>query len=97
MSEIADRIAKLSPKRQELLERLLKEKQINLSQAVIMPRVRNSNHAPMSFAQRRLWLVLQLDPDNLAYNVPEALTLKGPLHREAVSYTHLTLPTILRV
>ena len=43
MSEIAERIAKLSPKRQELLGRLLKKDQIDLSQAVMMPRVRNSS------------------------------------------------------
>src|SRR4030095_7299296 len=88
MSEITDRIAKLSPQRQELRERLLKESQINLSQAVIMPRVRNSDHAPLSFAQQRLWLVLQLDPDNVAYNVPEALVLRGPLHVDALTRSY---------
>ena len=84
MSKIAERIAKLSPDRQELLSRLLKRGQIDLSHAVIMPRVRESNHAPMSFAQQRLWLFLQLDPDNVSYNVPEALLLEGPLHVPAL-------------
>lgn len=79
MSKIAERIAKLSPDRQQLLTRLLKQDQIDLSQAVIMPRVRNSNHAPLSFAQQRLWLVLELDPDNIAYNIPEAFLVKGRL------------------
>lgn len=85
MSKIAERIAKLSPDRQELLSRLLKRGQIDLSHAVIMPRVRHSNHAPLSFAQQRLWLVLQLDPDNVSYNVPEALLLAGPLHVTALA------------
>ncbi|HXQ70779.1 MAG TPA: amino acid adenylation domain-containing protein [Pyrinomonadaceae bacterium] len=80
MSNLAERIAKLSANRQELLSRLLKQGQINLSQAVMMPRVRNSNQAPLSFSQQRLWLFLQLDPDNISYNVPEALLLKGPLN-----------------
>lgn len=80
MSKIAERIANLSPNRQELLARLLKQGQINLSHAVIMPRVRSSNHAPLSFSQQRLWLFLQLDPDNISYNVPEALRLKGELN-----------------
>ena len=84
MSKIAERIAKLPPHRQELLARLLKQKQIDLSQAVIMPRVRTSNDAPLSFAQQRLWLVLQLDPDNIAYNVPEAFRLNGPLNVSAL-------------
>lgn len=77
MSNIAERIAKLPPDRQELLTRLLKQSQLDLSQNLILPRVRDSNHAPLSFAQQRLWLVLQLDPDNVAYNVPEVLHLTG--------------------
>ena len=85
MSKIAERIANLSADRQELLARLLKQNQIDLSQAVIMPRVRNSNDAPLSFSQQRLWLVLQLDPDNVAYNVPEPLLFKGPMNVTALS------------
>ena len=85
MSKIAERIANLSPDRQELLARLLKQNQIDLSQAVIMPRARNSNDAPLSFAQQRLWLVLQLDPDNVAYNVPEPLLFKGQMNVTALA------------
>jgi hypothetical protein len=62
MSNIAERIAKLPPARQQLLTRLLKQNQLDLSQNLILPRIRNENHAPLSFAQQRLWLVLQLDP-----------------------------------
>jgi amino acid adenylation domain-containing protein len=85
MSKISERIAKLPPNRQELLARLLKQSQIDLSQAVIMPRARSSNHAPLSFAQQRLWLFLQLDPDNAAYNVPGAFLLKGQLNVDALA------------
>ena len=87
MSKIAERIAKLSPERQELLARLLKQGQIDLSQEVIMPRVRNSNDAPLSFAQQRLWLFLQLDPDNSSFNIPEALLFKGKLNINALAKT----------
>ena len=80
MSKIGERIAKLSPNRQELLSRLLRQDQIDLSQAVIMPRVRNANAAPLSFAQQRLWLFLQLDPGNNSYNVPHAFLLEGELN-----------------
>ncbi|HEX7333555.1 MAG TPA: amino acid adenylation domain-containing protein [Pyrinomonadaceae bacterium] len=91
MSNIAERIAKLPANRQELLTRLLKKGQVDLSQTVILPRVRTSNHAPLSFAQQRLWLVLQLDPENVAYNVPEALVFKGPINVAALekSFTEI--------
>jgi amino acid adenylation domain-containing protein len=85
MSKIAERIAKLSPDRQKLLSRLLKKDDIDLSQAVIIPRVRNSNLAPLSFSQQRLWLFLQLDPENISYNVYEAIVLKGHLQVPALA------------
>jgi len=33
----------------------------------------------LSFAQQRLWLLQQLAPDSAAYNLPKALSIKGPL------------------
>jgi acyl carrier protein len=39
---------------------------------------------PLSFAQERLWLLDQVDPANVAYNMPFAFRLRGPLDREAL-------------
>jgi amino acid adenylation domain-containing protein len=35
--------------------------------------------APLGFAQERMWLVAQLEPDNPAFDVPAAFRLTGPL------------------
>ncbi|MGZ3461314.1 MAG: condensation domain-containing protein, partial [Archangium sp.] len=43
---------------------------------VPMPR---SESLPLSFAQRRLWFIEQLEPGSFAYNVPFFLRLKGRL------------------
>ncbi|MEW5929719.1 MAG: amino acid adenylation domain-containing protein, partial [Gemmatimonadota bacterium] len=39
---------------------------------------------PLSFAQRRLWLVDRLQPGSAAYNMPFALRLRGALHVPAL-------------
>jgi amino acid adenylation domain-containing protein len=35
--------------------------------------------APLSFAQRRLWMLHQLNPELTAYHIPAGLRLRGPL------------------
>jgi hypothetical protein len=40
---------------------------------------------PMSFAQRRLWFLSQLEPENASYNTAIAVRMKGVLDRQAVA------------
>ena len=39
---------------------------------------------PLSFAQQRLWVLDQLEPNNALYNIPRSLRMKGSLNIEAL-------------
>ena len=39
----------------------------------------NQSPAAVSFAQQRLWLLQQFNPDSAAYNLPRALSISGEL------------------
>jgi amino acid adenylation domain-containing protein/non-ribosomal peptide synthase protein (TIGR01720 family) len=42
-------------------------------------------HIPLSYAQQRMLFLWQLEPGNIAYNVPLAVRLEGPLDRAALA------------
>ncbi|MFV1966849.1 MAG: amino acid adenylation domain-containing protein, partial [Pirellulaceae bacterium] len=68
MSDRTDLAAQLSPQdRRRLLEKLLRQK------------AATSRTFPLSFAQRRLWVLDQLQPGNPAFNLPAAVRLSGRL------------------
>jgi amino acid adenylation domain-containing protein len=46
--------------------------------------VRRDGELPLSFAQRRLWFIDQLDPGSAVYNFPAAVRLQGPLNLVAL-------------
>jgi len=82
MSDDRTKATNLSPAKQALLERMRKRP----ASAIPPPIQPRSNHAsaPLSFAQQRMWLIQQLDPDSYLYNVPRALLLRGPLDTVAL-------------
>lgn len=47
-------------------------------------RVVRDGPVPLSFAQQRLWVLTQLEPDGASYNVPIALRLSGTLDAAAL-------------
>lgn len=67
---------------------LLIEKEIaskdNLDFLPLKPVARHSN-LPLSFAQQRLWLLQQLEPDSAAYNGSNALLINGNINLEALT------------
>ena len=68
MTNLARRIAALSPAKRALLERQMKKKGN-------APRF-----LPLSLAQQRLWFLNQLEPGNTTYNILTALRLRGRLY-----------------
>ncbi len=69
----------LSAKQQAVLERLLKGK-IPLDLKVkSIPKRKVFSPVPLSFSQKRLWVLDRLVPGNPVYNFPAALQIKGAL------------------
>src|SRR5258708_3412734 len=54
-------------------------------------RYRRPEHVPVSFAQRRLWFIDQIEKGSAEYNMPEALHLRGPLDVDALRRTIQTI------
>lgn len=76
----ASDIIRLSPERLTLLK-LLRESRISatlsLDKITCIP---DTNIAPLSFAQQRLWIIDQLEPGNPAYNISQAMHLTGTIN-----------------
>ncbi|MFI6137124.1 amino acid adenylation domain-containing protein [Streptomyces griseus] len=79
MNDLDTRIAGLSPARQALLARMLRERR-----AAGRPQITPSGDtgpAPLSAAQRQFWFLWQQDPESSGvYNVPMALRLRGAIN-----------------
>jgi amino acid adenylation domain-containing protein len=41
---------------------------------------------PLSFAQERVWFIHQLEPDSVAYNLPEAVLLRGEVDVDRIEH-----------
>ena len=80
MTELSQRLGQLSAEKRALLEAMLREKGIDLSASVIVPREREGDALPLSFAQERLWFLDQLEPGNSSYNIPLAVHVRGVIH-----------------
>ena len=79
MSELRRRIAELAPEQRAALEsRLRQGHAARPSEDRIQRRARRTP-CPLSFAQQRLWLLDQMQPDTPVYTIAKALRLDGPL------------------
>lgn len=84
MSNIAKRIAALSPEQRKLLELRLKQKQINLGRKSSIPERKALDTLPLSLMQEKLWFGHQLQPDLPLYNELNLFKLVGNLDLVAI-------------
>ena len=84
MSDLAKRIANLSPQQYQSLQRKLEERQGKVFSAPIKPRSGDVHFLLLSFSQQRFWLYSQLDPESTAYLLPIAVHISGRLNKEAL-------------
>ncbi len=86
--DLAPSVAALDARRRQLLEALLKEraaapKPVREAPIPRLPRDRTGYR--LSFAQERLWVIAQIEPGNVAYNLPYSMRLTGRLRREVLA------------
>src|SRR5918911_2752443 len=77
MNNLAERIANLPPDKRILMERLLKNENVDLTQKIILPQGRERNYFPLSYSQQRLWFLDQLEPNQSYYTISIVRRLKG--------------------
>jgi hypothetical protein len=75
MTDLGEGWDRLSPQKRALLERRLAGKVASRQSGI--PRRLPDEPAPLSFSQRRLWFLEQLNPGTATYNVPFALRGRG--------------------
>ena len=83
-TDLTTRREKLSAAKRALLEKRLTGRD---TENQTIPRRQVRSHAPLSFAQQRLWFLHQLEPESIAYNMPTALRLTGRLNTGALEWT----------
>jgi Condensation domain len=80
MGLLSERLAGLSAAKLELLSRRLRQRgAASLVAPPIRRRDASKGRPPLSFAQQRLWFLEQLEPGNVAYNIPLGVRLSGRL------------------
>jgi hypothetical protein len=90
--------------RTALVEPLWRGIPLKLGPRHVIPKRPDRRSAPLSFAQRQIWIIDQMAPGNPAYNMPYGYRLHGQLDLEALEHSfneivrrHETLRTTIAV
>lgn len=83
--DILQRISRLNPEKQKLLEQIIQKKGLDIFKIPVNGDYRkNYRPLPLSFEQEPIWFVEQLDPNNTTYDVIGAIRLEGNLNKDAL-------------
>lgn len=84
MTELADRLAKLSPAQRALLDRRMREANQVPAALLHIPRRADPKRSRLTVDQERIWLIHQFDPSDPAYNIFFAARMTGELDTGAL-------------
>ena len=85
MEDFIKNYSNLSSAKQRLVESMLKEKGIEISDVAILPQKRNGKPFPASFAQKRLWFLEQFEPGSPLYIIPLGVKIRGSLNNSILT------------
>jgi hypothetical protein len=80
MKSIAERVDSLGPEQRKVFEEKLKKAGLGLPEsATSLPVTGKDTRGifPASYAQKRMYLIREIDEDSTAYNISNAWTIKG--------------------
>jgi len=80
-----DETKALSQEERELFFLLLQEEGIDIQTCSITPQETDRSSYPLSYAQRRIWLLSQLDPEDATYNMFGVLRLNGAVEHAVLA------------
>ncbi|WP_459477501.1 amino acid adenylation domain-containing protein, partial [Pseudomonas sp. No.117] len=81
---LARRFIQLPLEKRRLFLASLHEEGVDFRLFPIPAGVETADRDVLSYAQRRMWLLWQLEPESAAYNLPGAVRLNGPLDHQSL-------------
>ena len=81
---LATKYAAMPADRRRLFRERFAERGTGAGALPIVPLAGRAERFPLSHAQERLWFLWKLDPENVSYNLPSAVRLRGALDAGAV-------------
>ncbi|MBM7586117.1 amino acid adenylation domain-containing protein [Bacillus pakistanensis] len=87
ISRVADNVGKQIPIRfifefptiATMSSEIMKSDQKEEKKSILVKKNKEQKY-PLSFSQKRLWFLNQMDPENVSYNIPFAFQISGNLH-----------------